>query len=316
MLFKNYPEIDYIIKNKSIKLVDIFKNIAFLNTDASKAFLEYYIQDGETPEILSAKFYGDTDLSWLILLSNNIADLKKEWYSDSATYLRDFNRDYGGTAYYIAALPDIQPGDVMVRVGSTGDTGAITILENNYIVIESFDPKFRVIRGTTGPCGFDVDHTVLFARHDPSNGTVKPIEFYNNEATPKLVNYTNLYFLEPYARTIDYFYNSNNVVIDPYKKTSNYRSGIKTDTIYLDETDTTTENNFANTILFSYISNNGSTTQITGIFKREIQTSIYEEYRKKQKIKILKPEYVASVLNAIKVALNDDAVGRIYRIDL
>lgn len=314
MLFKDYPEIQYILKNKSITLVDIFKNIAFINTDDNKAFLDYYIQDGETPEIVASKIYGDSELSWLILLSNNIADLKKEWYTDSATFLRELNRDYGGTAYYIGALPDIQPGDVMVRVGSTGDTGAISLLTNNYIVIESFDPQYRVIRGTTGPCGFDSDHTVLFARHDPSNGTVKPIEFYNNEATPKLVNYTTLYFLEPYTKTIDYFYNSNNVLIDPYKKTSNYKTGIKTDTIYLDESDTSTANNFASTILFYYMKNDGSLP--TGVFKEQIQTSVYSEYNEKQKIKILKPEYISAVLSAIKVALNENAVGRIYRIDL
>jgi hypothetical protein len=317
MLFKDYPSIDYIIKNKSITLIDIFKNIAFINTENNFAFVDYYIQDGESPEHVAAKFYSDTELSWLVLLVNNIADIQKEWYSDSETFLRNLNRDYGGTAYYIAAIPEIVAGDVMVKVGSTGETGAITIDSSVYTVIQSFDEKLRLIRGVCGSGGFTFNDTVLFARQDSSNGTVKPIQFLNGDSTPLLVNYTLLYYLEPYGSSIDYLYDSNNVVIDPYKKLSNYKVGINTDTIYLntDPADLT-ENNFARTILFTYSSNAGDLADLPGILKREKQKTVYDDYIKKQKIKILKPEYVASVLSVIQTALSENSVGRIYRIEL
>jgi hypothetical protein len=317
MLFKDYPSIDYIIKNKSITLIDIFKNIAFINTDNNFAFMDYYIQDGESPEHVAAKFYLDTELSWLVLLTNNITDLKREWYSDSQTFLRDLNRDYGGTAYYIAALPDIISGDIMVKVGSTGETGAIAIDSSVYAVVQSFDEKLRMIRGICGFGGFTFNDTVLFARHDSENGTVKPIQFLNEDADPVLVNYTLLYYAEPYGKSIDYFYNSNNVIIDPYKKLSNLQSGIKTDTLYLNtDPEDVTEDNFARTVLFAYSSNAGDMEELTGIFKREKQKTLYDEYLQKQRIKILKPEYVPSVLTAIQTAISENSVGRIYRIEL
>ena len=317
MLFKDYPSIEYILKNKSITLVDIFKNIAFVNTDNNFAFLDYYIQDGETPENISAKFYNDTELSWLILLCNNIADMKREWYSDSATFFRELDRDYGGTAYYVAALPDIIPGDIMVKVGLTGETGAINIDSSTYAVIQSFDERFRLIRGICGFGGFTFNDTVLFARQDSSNGTVKPIQFLNEDSDPVLVNYTLLYYLEPYKSSIDYFYDSNNVIIDPYKTITNYNIGIKSDTIYLntDPADVTV-NNFAKTILFAYSSNTGDMEEIPGVFKRDKQKTVFDDYLKKQKIKILKPEYVSAVIAAIETAISENSIGRIYRIEL
>jgi hypothetical protein len=77
-----------------------------------------------------------------------------------------------------------------------------------------------------------------------------------------------------------------------------------------------TENNFARTILFTYSSNAGDLADLPGILKREKQKTVYDDYIKKQKIKILKPEYVASVLSVIQTALSENSVGRIYRIEL
>ena len=42
-------------------------------------FNEYYIPDGMRPDMVAQKFYGDSELDWIILLSNNITDIYTQW---------------------------------------------------------------------------------------------------------------------------------------------------------------------------------------------------------------------------------------------
>ena len=39
----------------------------------------YNVQDGETPEMIAHKYYGDVNLHWTILVANDIVDYYEEW---------------------------------------------------------------------------------------------------------------------------------------------------------------------------------------------------------------------------------------------
>ena len=41
---------------------------------------DYYdVKDGETPEMIAHKYYGDVNLHWTILVANNIVDYYEDW---------------------------------------------------------------------------------------------------------------------------------------------------------------------------------------------------------------------------------------------
>ena len=42
-------------------------------------FYSYDIQDGDTPEIVAAKYYGDSYRYWLVLFANQILDPQWQW---------------------------------------------------------------------------------------------------------------------------------------------------------------------------------------------------------------------------------------------
>ena len=42
-------------------------------------YYEYVIKEGETPEILAEKYYGDSEAHWLVLMTNNITDAQYDW---------------------------------------------------------------------------------------------------------------------------------------------------------------------------------------------------------------------------------------------
>lgn len=314
MLFKNYSEIKYNFNGKEINILDIFRNVSFVNVDTSKAFEDYYIQEGETPEIISAKIYGNTSYSWIVMLANSKSLLKKDWFVSSSEYERYKEEVFGGDAAYISALPDIQQGDVFAKVVSYGTTEATSVDNTAYRHIVDFDPYLRKIHGVSGGGTFASGDYIVFARFNPEDGTVTPIQFLNGSNPPVLVDYTRLLFIEPYYDSLSYLYNSNNIVVDPYRTSGSGVTGINSDTIYLNTNDTTTKNNFAKCLLYKYGQSGGPPE--TGLFAKTIGEIDYDKYLDKQKIKILKPEYLSVVLSALETALASNEIGKKLKIEI
>ena len=42
-------------------------------------FIKYEISGDDRPDTVAEKIYGDSDLDWIVLISNNIIDIKNEW---------------------------------------------------------------------------------------------------------------------------------------------------------------------------------------------------------------------------------------------
>lgn len=314
MLFKNYTEFTYTIGGKNVTLLDIFRNVSFSNVDESLAFEDYYIQDGETPEIVSARFYGTTSYAWLVLMVNAYSSIKADWFVSAQEYDRQKQGRLSGDAVYISALPEIQEGDIFVKVGVTGASYADSVDITAYRHVADFDPYFRKIRGVCGGGTFESGDTILFARKNPNNGTVEPIVFKNTSAVPTETDYTKILFKEPYEKSVSYFYSSSNVVVDPYLYDKSGLTAINSDTLYLNTTDTTTKNNFARCILYKYGQSGGDLE--SGLFKKTIGEEDYSTYLSKQKIKILKSEFLSSVIATIERALESDEIGKRFRIEL
>ena len=80
--FKHFNYINYsfpdgksrFFKNLSVRL-SLKDNVIKKDTRFSK----YYINDGETPDIISAKTYNKSDYHWCILLANNITNMYTQW---------------------------------------------------------------------------------------------------------------------------------------------------------------------------------------------------------------------------------------------
>ena len=83
MFFSKFPLLAYTLDNKNTYqgVPDILRRVKFSgqlkNNDAF--FDKYDVKDGETPEILADKFYGDSNFHWIILMSNDIIDPRFDW---------------------------------------------------------------------------------------------------------------------------------------------------------------------------------------------------------------------------------------------
>ncbi len=85
------------VRNKIEDLI-IVKNLfkkSKLRTDVDQAitaFNYYYIEDNQRPDVLAQELYGDPELDWVILTTNNITNVRDQWplsHNDLHSYMLD-----------------------------------------------------------------------------------------------------------------------------------------------------------------------------------------------------------------------------------
>ena len=96
MYFSKFPKGNYDINgNGNQKLVtDLFKRIKLRSKISDKVSLYdvYDVPNGEKPEDTAFKHFGDPELHWVILITNNITDRYYGWplnEQDFETYIRN-----------------------------------------------------------------------------------------------------------------------------------------------------------------------------------------------------------------------------------
>ena len=81
--FKKFPKMIYDMKNDgNYKLLpDILRRVKQRNAikDGQFVFDNYDVKDGEKPEDIAYKWFGDAELHWVILMTNNVTDRYYEW---------------------------------------------------------------------------------------------------------------------------------------------------------------------------------------------------------------------------------------------
>ena len=94
--FSAFPKGLYDLKKdgNSKLVVDLMRRVKIKSSIINETSLYdlYDVREGETPESLAFKIYGDSELHWIILLTNNITDRYYQWplnSNDYENYLKD-----------------------------------------------------------------------------------------------------------------------------------------------------------------------------------------------------------------------------------
>jgi len=79
--FKNFPSIITTNNKKNIIIKDFLRRVTISKKfrDGVVNLDDYLIKDGETPELVSQRFYGTPENYWVILMVNDITDPRNEW---------------------------------------------------------------------------------------------------------------------------------------------------------------------------------------------------------------------------------------------
>lgn len=102
--FNFFPKTLYTSDGKSSGLdtvTNIIARFGFERTlkENSSAFYKYDIREGDTPEIIAAKYYDHPERHWIVLLFNDIFDPQFDWPLTSRVLNQYINTKYSANTY-------------------------------------------------------------------------------------------------------------------------------------------------------------------------------------------------------------------------
>ena len=154
MYFSSFPVIPYDSKGdlQFKDVTNLLRRVGMRTKLKTNTFLydTYSVKEGETPEMIAHKLYGDSQLHWIILLVNEITDRYHQWPmtgGQSLDYLNDKYSNPDGIHHYETTQTS---GDTKVKIEVENDvdedayTGLTPITNREYE--ENEQDKRRQIR--------------------------------------------------------------------------------------------------------------------------------------------------------------------------
>lgn len=154
--FEELPNLEYVNRFPNTKSNDetiIGKNIfrrAKIREDVASVisgFQYYNIVDGERPEQIAERLYGDPELDWVILIANNIINLENDWPLTPSQFNNYLISKYGSET----ALTQVK----YYKTKEVKDSFGRVVLPREMIVDEDFhlSPKYEAVPDDELPPG-------------------------------------------------------------------------------------------------------------------------------------------------------------------
>lgn len=103
--FGKFPSTIYALStdnetSRTEAVTDITKRLGITRDSINNnmVFIDYAIKDGDTPENVAHRYYGDSEKHWIVLMSNGIIDPQFEWPLDYRTLAKFVNDKYSANA--------------------------------------------------------------------------------------------------------------------------------------------------------------------------------------------------------------------------
>jgi len=162
MYFGNFRKIAYSLDKKYFKSVtDIMSRVKIRDgiLDNITLYNKYDVKSGETPENIAFKHFGNPDLHWVILLTNNIQDRYYDWpmsEQEFELFITDKYSNPAGIHHYEVTqssgkLSGNGPDDYTHKVEVNSTTSGATSISNREYeqriqdkkrLIKLLDPRF------------------------------------------------------------------------------------------------------------------------------------------------------------------------------
>ena len=169
--FKNFPEMQYKLDDgKIITIKDFFRksNIEGAAREAVVNYTYHELEEGDRPDVLASKLYGNGDLHWTFFLVNDLNNYY-DWWKDQQSFELYMNNKHKGKYFICDSSTDIVSATSKFLLGET-ITGT-----NSRGIITDVDPTF---------CRIGVDVEVGFispivSTGSSSNKSVTPTSIIN-----------------------------------------------------------------------------------------------------------------------------------------
>ena len=151
--FARFPMMVYDVKgNKDYKLLpDILRRVKLRSGIRAGSFLfdNYDVIDGEKPEDVAFKYYGDPEYHWVILMTNNVTDRFYQWPLSQPQFQEHLTDKYGAgnedATHHFEKTTDSGPNDYSHLVECNEDDENPAIISNRQYEQRKQD-EYRQIR--------------------------------------------------------------------------------------------------------------------------------------------------------------------------
>ena len=152
MYFTKFPYIIYdSVGNGEFKIVtNLLRRVAIRSKiKVNTLFFDTYdVKEGETPEMIAHKLYGDSELHWIVLLVNNVTERYHQWPKNNNQFLAYINDKYSNvdaTHHYEISQTS---GDTTIKIdiGTDNTDYPAASIVTNFEYEEELQNKKRKIR--------------------------------------------------------------------------------------------------------------------------------------------------------------------------
>ena len=156
--FLKFPLLTYDMKGDKIRklLPDILRRVKLraLIKSGGMLFDKYDVKEGEKPEDVAFKWFGDAELHWVILMTNNVTDRYYGWPMNSVQFAEFLTDKYGagnedGIHHYEVTQDSGRttgqgPSDYSHLVEVNSDTDNASIISNREYEEREQDKKRQI----------------------------------------------------------------------------------------------------------------------------------------------------------------------------
>ena len=182
--FKNIPNINYDFNSdgKFFEAKDLFRKVSVWSylQEGVSGYNYYRIADGERPDAIASKLYGDSQLHWTFFLVNELENYY-DWHMDSETFNNYIKEMFEGQSLTATEISDIITSSSKFLVGEriTSNTGTVgNVLEvdgaGKRITVSGIFSNGDVVTGSRSGKSFTVqsvvDHKDDVAHYVDANG--------------------------------------------------------------------------------------------------------------------------------------------------
>jgi hypothetical protein len=287
MYFSNFPTLGYpIYVGESLQYIlcrNIIRRCA-LSQELKKSngiFIEYSIKDGETPEHIAERIYGDPELHWIILLTNNIIDPYHDWYKSGIVLERYIQSKYKGYSIFFTNTSGVNSSIFYssdIQKGITLTQGSISNL------VEDYEPQLCKI--TTKGSGFVSGSATL----QVSGGITYGIEIRRSIQSYRAVNYFKV------DRPINDIGSQESITVDPFSENTGKYHETSAGESYIGNDISL----FNSTYIGRYMGVSGAYLDTYSVSNYDYETNKNEQ---KRTIKILHPQYKEKAIKELESLL-------------
>lgn len=122
--------------------------------DRTAVFYNYTIQDGDRPDIIAAKYYGDAKYDWIVMLTNNIFNVDYDWPLSSIDFESFIRSKYGSFA---ASQQQVHHYEKIIREDTTNTLGEYVKEKTIQVDLETYTNTLPSLRKSVSAYDYEVD---------------------------------------------------------------------------------------------------------------------------------------------------------------